>query len=125
MEYFACFDPSASSISNANRAMHARFLLFPAAHRVGRRRFRVGLLTNVDTCAGGKMEQGYFCRHQSLVAGSRVSLAHGRKGAKQAGFWRRDKTQCRYHQDLFLFRRFCATIRVFNHTLHGVKDPSN
>lgn len=66
LEYFSCFDASIRR-SKANRAICTLLvsLLFPA-HRVG-----VGLPTNVDTCAGGKMEQGYFCRHQSLAAGSR------------------------------------------------------
>lgn len=48
----------------------------------------VGLLTNVDTCAsrpvGGKMEQGYFCRHQSLAVG--LSLRHaGKEKGRETG----------------------------------------
>ena len=98
----------------------ARFLLFPA-HRVGRRRFRVGLRGHVRRRKDGT---GLFLSSSVTRGGFSSPWRTGER--EQAGFWRRDKTQCRYHQDLFLFRRFCATApTIFNHTLHGIKHPSN
>ena len=80
-------------------------------HRVGHR-CCVGLFMNVDTCASGKMEQGYFCRHQSLVAGLSLWCTgwNRRKGVKQAGL--PAETQHNVATtDLSLFRNFCARAR--------------